>query len=475
MKKWMNDKYTTIAIYVLLVLLATLLFSFAILNLGRIWDIALFLLFSAKSVVFGILIALVLFPLCSVLEKGLSRFAERRLHKTWRPFPLRATAVSLAYLIALILVGIVIVSILPMLNQNYDQLQSTLTGYVNSLLALLQKNDFIYDLIVSIVGVSGQTAQEFINNLLVEYSGYLSSFASNLVNVLTVVITSTSDVIVALILSFYFLLSRNTIAAITRKIAAAVLPDRFRTWSARFFRRLYSNVFEFLSARILCSFLLGVLCYLLTWALNIPFYPLLSLIVFVLNIIPFFGPFVAALLCTVIIAIVQPEVTWIFVLILLLINLTEQFLIERSLLSKRLRPNMGVTLAAVLLFNQYFGFMGAILAVPIWVSVATEVRAFLNRRLRKKGVPLSPDGAPIICEGEGCPEEEESTERATPEEGQEALPDYDESETTWMHFKSVCLSVWKRIKRAACGLAAFTCRAAGKIKAAWCRIFRKKK
>lgn len=459
MKKWINDKYTTIAIYVLLVLLATLLFFFAILNVGRMWDVLLFLLFAAKSVVFGILISLVLFPLCSSLERALSRLAMRLLKKEWRGRSVRITAVSLAYTVAVILVGIIVASALPLLNQNYAELQATLTGYVNSLLKLLQQNELVYELIVSLVGASGQTAQEFINNLLMQYSGYLSSFAGSLVGILTTIIMSTSDVLVALILSFYFLLSRDMIAGLTRKLAAAILPDRLRHWSAHFFRRFYTNVIEFLSSRLLCSFLLGVLCYLLTWALNIPFYPLLSLIVFILNIIPFFGPLIAALLCTVIIFIVQPDVTWIFLLIILLINAAEYFLIERSLLSRRLRPSAGVTLVSVLLFNHFFGFVGAIFAVPTWVTAATELNGFLNRRLRKKGMLSSADA--VALDGEEAMQEEENEKHAQEEgfseEREEEEADEAEYEATWRHFKAGCL------------------RLAAKIKEFFLRIFSKKK
>ncbi len=392
MKKWMNDKYTTIAIYALLVLLAATLFLFAILNIGTIWDTVLFILFAARSVVFGIVIALIIFPLCHNLERWLARIGRKHFKKEWKIAPLRMVAVTLAYLIVLLLLGVVVVSVLPMLNQNYAQLQETLTGYVNALLELLQKNELIYNLIVSLVGVSGQTAQEFINNLLIQYSAYLSSFAGNLITILTTVITSTSDIIVALILSFYFLLSRDMITGLIRKLATACLPEKFRFWSARFCRRFYTNILEFLSARILCSFMLGVLCYLLTWALNIPFYPLLSIIVFVLNMIPIFGPIVAGLLCSVITFIVQPEATWVLVLVIILINLTEHLLIERSLLSKRLRPSVGATLIAVLLFSYFFGFWGAIFAVPVWVSAMTEGRSLLNRRLRKKGIILTEEG-----------------------------------------------------------------------------------
>lgn len=457
MKKWMNEKYTTIAIYVLLVLIATLLFFFAILNFGRIWDMFVFLLFAAKSVVFGVLISLVLFPLCNHLEKYLTRLTQKRARNPWKGKTLRFLAVTFTYLIAVIFVGIVVVSALPLLTQNYNELQETLTRYVNSLLDLLQQNEFIYRLIVSLVGVSGQTAQEFINNLLIQYSDYLSSFAGNLVNVMTTIITSTSDIIVALILSFYFLLSRSMVIALLRKTSVALFPQKFCLWSAMFFRRFYTNVIEFLTARLLCSFLLGVLCYLLTWAMNIPFYPLLSLIVFFLNIIPFYGPIIAALLCTAITLIVQPEVTWLFVLIILLINLTENFLIERSLLSKRLRPGTGITLVAVLLFNHYFGFLGAIFAVPVWVTCATELHGIINRRLRKKGMYPSteeilpqkaeetemPQSPQAEASADANPPTTQGTASQTEVETEEELTEY---EATWQSFQTGCKTVAEKCK-----------------------------
>ena len=442
MKKWTNEYYTTIAIYMLLVLLATLLFFFAILNFGIIWDTFLFLLFATKSVAFGVLISLILFPLCNLLERGLGSFAEKRLHRTWQGKSLRITAVSLSYLVAVAFVGIVVVSALPLLYQNYAELQATLTRYVNSLLQLLQKNEYIYEWIVSLVGASGQTAQEFINNLLLQYSAYLSSFAGDLMNILTNIITITSDMIVALILSFYFLLARGNIAGLTRKIAAAVLPERFRQWVARFFHRLYTNVIEFLSARLLCSILLGVLCYQLPWALNLAFNPLLSLIVFILNIIPFFGPLLAAALCTVIVFIVQPEVAWLFMLILLLINLTEQYLIERCLLSKRLRPSAGVILVSVILFNHFFGFAGAIFAVPIWVTVAAEAGRLLNRRLQKKGLASAAAEAQTEEPPQDTPQEVGAQDSAAADEE----PDVPEYEATWHGFRQLCARIWRRTK-----------------------------
>lgn len=385
MKKWMNDKYTTIAIYVLLVLLAAILFFFSILNFGKIYGYLSALIFSAKSVLFGALIALTLFPLSAKLEGWLRR-------RTFRKKPLsaafsRTLSVILASAVAVLCIAGIVFSIIPMIHQNYDELQKTLLEYMTRLLNAIQQNQLLYNLILTQVGVTGSTVPELFNNILLRYSDLISSVANNLVSSLSVIITNVSDVVVAFILAVYFLIARDRIRAVTRKLAVAVFPGRFLVRMARFFQRFYTNIMEFISARLVCSLALGVLCYLLTWALNVPFFPVISLIALFLNILPVIGPVIAALLCTLIVFVVQPEVTWLFLLIFLVLNLVEQYLIERSLLSKRLRPNAAVGLIMVLLAYYFTGFLGAVLAIPVFSTLVVEVRYWLNRRLRKKGLP----------------------------------------------------------------------------------------
>ncbi len=386
MKKWTNEKYTTIAVYTVVVLLAALLFLLAVLNFGKILAFLGFLLFSARSVVYGILLALILYPLSRRLELLANRYVfKEEKNKRW----CRPLSVSVTFLILLLIVGIIVLSVVPMIHENYNELSETIKSYINSAITTIQQNEFVYNIFLSITGVTGGNASEILQTLINRYSGFFSGLASSLVTILLTAVYSMSDLLIAVILAVYFLLSREYIHAVARKLSNAVLPKKLLSGTAHFFRSFYTNIMEFLSARIVCSLILGVLCYFAAWVLSVPFYPLVSLIAFVLNMIPVLGPIAAVLLCSLIVFILNPGAVWIFLLLLVAFNIAEQYLIEHYLLSRRLRPGVAIVLIVEILAYIYTGFAGMILAVPIFITLRAQFQVLINRRLYKKGLSLS--------------------------------------------------------------------------------------
>lgn len=104
MKKWTNEKYTSIAVYALLVILAALAFLLAILHLGDILGFLEGLLFSATSIVIGVLLSLALFPVCHSLEGLLQRRLPERFRTRSRT--IRLLSVILAFVLLLSLIHI---------------------------------------------------------------------------------------------------------------------------------------------------------------------------------------------------------------------------------------------------------------------------------------------------------------------------------------------------------------------------------
>lgn len=399
MKKWINEKYTHIAIYTFLVILASLLFLFLVLNLGALFSFLSFLLFSARSVVFGIVLALTLSPLCLRLED----FFDRCIFRGKQKKATRVLGVSFTFVIMLIVLAIIVVSILPMVNQNYNDLTQTIEGYISGAVSTIENNEFVYNILRSLTGVTGEDTNEIIQELIGRYSDLFKGLASTLISILFTILYSATDVLIAIILAFYFLLARDMIRGVCRKLTVAIFPRRFLLQSARFFRFGYTNLIEFFSARLLCSFVLGVLCYFFAWLLRVPFYPLISLIAMALNIFPVLGPVAATLLCTLIVFLVKPEVAFLFFLLFIALNVLEQYLVEKHLLHKHLRPN--VALALILVVTAYLiGGLGAvILVIPVFATLQKEVQIFLARRLTKKGYSIdtgdyiSPEGAEIYA------------------------------------------------------------------------------
>lgn len=381
MKKWFNEKYARIALYALGVILASLLFLFLVLNFQSILSFLGFLLFSAKSVVLGVLMAMVLFPLCSRIEGLLGRFVFHGKRKR----ACRILGVSLTFLVLGVVLTAIALSTLPMLNQNFDELRLTFEGYIGGAVSALENNPFIYNLFRSLTGVSGENASEIIAELVGRYSSIFETLTGTIISFLLNLLYGTADILLALILAFYFLLARDTIRGGVRKMTVAIFPRRFLLQGTRFFRNAYENVILFCSSRLLCSFLLGVLCYFFAWIAQIPFYPLIALIAMVLNVFPVVGPIASSLLCTLIIFILRPNAAGLFFLLFIVLNLLEQLLFEKHLLPKRLRPNMALALVLVIISYLIAGPFAMIFAIPVFASLRDEGKIFIARRLTKKG------------------------------------------------------------------------------------------
>ncbi len=384
MKKWFNEKYARISLYALGVILASLLFLFLVLNFEAILSFLGFLLFSAQSVVFGVLLSMVLFPLCSRIEGLLNRL----FFHGKRPRGARILGVSLTFLVMGAILSVIVLSTLPILNQNYDELRRTFEGYINVAISTIEKNPFLSDLFRTLAGVSGESASEIISEIIAGYSSIFETIAGGIITFLLNVLYRTADILLAMILAFYFLLARDTIRGVMRKTAVAIFPRRFLLQGTRFFRNAYANVMQFCSARLLCSFLLGVLCYFFAWLARIPFYPLLALIAMVLNIFPVVGPIASTLLCTLIIFIVRPNAAGLFFLLFIVLNLLEQLLFEKHLLPKRLRPNVALALVLVVVSYLIAGPFATVFVIPVFASLREEGRIFLARRLTKKGYSI---------------------------------------------------------------------------------------
>ncbi len=406
---------------------------FLVLNLGKIFSFLGFLLFSARSVVFGILLALALYPLCRKLEE----LFEKRIFRKKREKATRILGVSLTFVILLIVIAIIVVSVLPMINQNYNELMQTIEGYISGAVTTLENNEFIYNIFRVLTGVTGGDANDIIEELVDRYSDLFSDLASSLITLLFNVLYSMADVLIAIILAFYFLLARGYIRGLVRKMAVAFLPRRFLLQSTRFFRATYMNLIEFFSSRLTCSFILGALCYLFAFLFGIPFYPLISLIAMVLNVFPVLGPVAETLLCTLIVFLVKPSVTFPFFLLLIALNILVQYLVEKYLLNKHLRLNVALALILVVVAYLISGIWAVIFVIPLFVTLRTEMQIFLARRLRKKGYStdtgdyISPVGAEIYTDAPAEEVTEETpAESEAPAEGETPEGDATPTEKT---------------------------------------------
>lgn len=191
--------------------------------------------------------------------------------------------------------------------------------------------------------------------------------------------------IIGFIISIYLLSSKEMLIGFVKRISAAYLSKSLNEGLLEVFALLHNVFGRFLKGKIIDSFIVGVLCFIGMIILRMPFAVLISVIVGVTNIIPFFGPFFGAIPSVLIMFVVDShKAIWLAIFILIL-----QQLDGNVIGPKVLGDSVGISgvfiIFSVILGGGLFGVTGMILGVPIFAAVYV----IIGRLVKKKESRIS--------------------------------------------------------------------------------------
>ena len=199
------------------------------------------------------------------------------------------------------------------------------------------------------------------------------------------------DFIIGFIISIYLLATKEVFAGQAKKGLYAFFERESANTIIRNLRFTHNTFIGFLSGKILDSIIIGILCFIGTSILRLPYAALVSVIIGVTNIIPFFGPFLGAIPSTILIFIVDPMHPLNCVYFVLFVLFLQQ--VDGNIIGpKILGSSTGLTgfwvIFAITLFGGLFGVPGMIIGVPLFAVIYAGIRAVFNNKLIKKNLPI---------------------------------------------------------------------------------------
>ena len=314
-------------------------------------------------------------------------FFERRLYKNTRYR--RVLAITTVYVLALAVVVILLNLIIPQVVQSITDLASNMQTYLNSL-----------DTLIDSLGERFQMEDDGIMEMLGSYQDLMSDLSKKAAEALPqrvdvgfAVGSGVISGITAVISSVYMLAGKERMVPQLKKILYASLPKRRADWLLDVCGQANRIFVGFINGKLIDSAIIGVLCFILCLIFRIPYPMLVSVVVGVTNIIPFFGPIIGAIPCLMILVIVDP---WAALRFFFLVIGLQQF--DGNILGpKILGDSTGLSaiwvLIAIVTCGGLFGFPGMVLGVPTFAVLYSLVRDWVNERLRRKGI--NGDGKPI--------------------------------------------------------------------------------
>ena len=195
------------------------------------------------------------------------------------------------------------------------------------------------------------------------------------------------DLIVGIIVSIYLMGMKEKSLARCCKAVYALLPERKADAVMRGTRTVDHIFSGFVRGKLLDSLIIGILCFLGCSMMNMPYTPLVSVVVGVTNIIPFFGPFLGAVPSAFLILLVSPRQCLIFVIFIVVLQQFDGNILGPKILGDATGISSFWVIVAILVGGGFGGVLGMFIGVPVFACVQELVKYLMDRRLRRRNMP----------------------------------------------------------------------------------------
>ena len=422
--KW-NKKYTTISVYALIVIALAVLFVVFVFRFDSFSKGFSWIGEVAAPIICGVVIAYIISPLTSWIERTFfkklindpppeknlvmqklseskvgSTVVVRSLEKHSTPMEkkrrrrrtaARALSVTISYVLVLAIVAGILIAVMPSVAGSIVDLADQMPGYIKKLDAFLQEffanNPEVAGLISDSFTELGSVVKKISQIVEPMTSDIVSSVSSGVIKLAAGLLTGVKNVVIGLIIGIYLLFSKERLLAQCKKIMFAFLKNSVcqrvfyvASKSNQIFKSyVVSNLIDALI--IFAAMAIGML------ALGMPYPMLLAVVCGVTNLIPFFGPFIGAIPCGVLILLVDPvKVIW-FGLFVLVLQQLDGNVIKPHLFGESMGLPAIWVLVSITIGGGLFGIPGMLLGVPVFAVLYLLFAEFVSSKLKKKNMP----------------------------------------------------------------------------------------
>ena len=336
-----------------------------------------------SPIVYGAVIAYLLTPLCNFFERHIIKAFKNKTQKV------KTFAFYISILLSLIIASFIVYEFIMLI---LPEVGSSIIKIYNALPSQYQK---VYSAIETFLANNPDAETYILAAIDAAYENLSDIFKTRVIPNVTLIITGLSfgvinviaflkNILLGIVASVYILGNRRKFSAQIKKIIYSILPLHA---SNLFIEKCTSSnkiCINFLSGKILDSFIIGVLCFIGCSIMSMPYTMLISLVVGVTNIIPFFGPFIGAIPCSLILLLESPIHCLYFVIFILILQQFDGNILGPKILGNSVGTSGFWIFTSILFFGGIWGFAGMVVGVPVFAVIYNLVSDSVNYLLKKK-------------------------------------------------------------------------------------------
>lgn len=346
----------------------------------------------AMPVIDGVVLAYLLTPLVNGIEsKILIPFLKRQkiALNSKNKKRMRALSIILTLIVVIFLVYAFFAMVIPQLLRSVQSIIFQFPVYVNNLEAFITK-----------ILANNPDIDEFATEMLDKYSLQISNWLNTsvipqmneIIKTLSLSVLSFLkslwNLIIGFIISIYILSSKENFCGQAKKIAYAFFSRKTANSLINDFRFTHRTFSGFISGKILDSLLIGLICFACISLMDMPYAVLISVIIGVTNVIPFFGPYFGAIPCALLILLINPVKCLYFIIFILVLQQFDGNFLGPKILGESTGLSSFWVIFSITIFGGMFGVVGMIIGVPIFAVLYAFIKKTTNSLLLKKSLPV---------------------------------------------------------------------------------------
>lgn len=384
-----NDKYRTyiywgVTAFAVLSLLAILIF--VIINWGKVKTNAGILGRILEPITYGAVFAYLMTPIYNRVRTGVMA-ATKNVIEAEKPRKslgaVAATAVSLMVLIAVVtgLISMLIPQLINSVKTIIEALPSSISNLELWIEQLFADNPDMEARVLEQYSAASAYVQNWLTNeVLPNIYNILSGLSSGLFNLLNTL----KNVLIGLIVMVYLLNMKEKLITQAKMIVYGAFPLRIANKVIEEARYVHLVFGGFIIGKLLDSLIIGLMCFVLLNFMNMPYVLLVSVIIGVTNVVPFFGPFIGAVPSAFLILLVSPMKCLYFIIFIFLLQQFDGNILGPKILGDSTGLSSFWVLFSILLFGGLFGFVGMIIGVPTFAVFYKLITEFISYMLEKR-------------------------------------------------------------------------------------------
>lgn len=372
-----SNKYFTISIYAIVAFCICLLI-FKVTNNWAATKARFNDVISMLSPFFiAFLIAYILNPLIRNLDKLFTRLFKNRftvLH--------RVLSLLISYILVLGFIALVLRFIIPQISDSVMELVKQAPQLYDSAMAWV--DGFVANHPAINAGSVDELIEESLPNLISYIQNIMTDVVPMIYSIGKSVVSWVINIILAFIISCYLMWDKTKLLHGIKRILFAFVHEKTAKKILEITRKSNQIFSGFIIGKAIDSLIIGILCFILMCILKLEYAVLISVIVGVTNMIPYFGPFIGAIPSALILLIVSPQQSLIFIIMILLLQQFDGNVLGPAILGESTGMSPLWIIFAITVGGYLFGVWGMFLGVPVTAVIAYLFKLLVDFLLRRR-------------------------------------------------------------------------------------------